>query len=306
MTAPSRRALRLTRQELSLLLITVFWGGTFLIVHLAMAVSGPLFFVGLRFGCAAIVTGALAWPVMRDLTRLELKAGILIGLTIYLGYVLQTWGLQTILSSKSAFITSLYVPIVPLLQWLVLRRMPSVMAWTGVGLAFIGMLLMSDPGDAIAGGLGLGEWLTVISTVAIAAEILLIGGYADQVDARRVTVIQVGVASLLSFATMPLMGEALPAFSWHLVLAAVGLGIASAAIQLTMNWAQKQVSPTRASVIYAAEPVWAGIIGRMVGEHLPPLTLLGGASIVLGVVVSELKPKHRRARIDIGALNDPA
>jgi drug/metabolite transporter (DMT)-like permease len=44
----------------------------------------------------------------------------------------------------------------------------------------------------------------------------------------------------------------------------------------------------------------------MVGEHLPPLTLLGGASIVLGVVVSELKPKHRRARIDIGALNDPA
>lgn len=306
MTAPSRRALRLTRQELSLLLITVFWGGTFLIVHLAMAVSGPLFFVGLRFGCAAIVTGALAWPVMRGLTRLELKAGILIGLTIYLGYVLQTWGLQTILSCKSAFITSLYVPIVPLLQWLVLRRMPSVMAWTGVGLAFIGMLLMSDPGNAVAGGLGLGEWLTVISTVAIAAEILLIGGYADQVDARRVTVIQVGVASLLSFATMPLAGEELPAFSWHLVLAGVGLGIASAVIQLTMNWAQKQVSPTRASVIYAAEPVWAGIIGRMAGEHLPPLALLGGASIVLGVVVSELKPKRRRAPIDIGTVNDPA
>lgn len=306
MTPPSRRALRLTRQELALLLITVFWGGTFLIVHQAMAVSGPLFFVGLRFGCAAIVTAAFAVPVMRGLTRLELKAGFLIGVTIYQGYALQTWGLQTILSSKSAFITSLYVPIVPLLQWLALRKMPSAMAWTGVGLAFLGMMLMSDPGNAIAGGLGLGEWLTVASTIAIAAEILLIGGYADQVDARRVTVVQVGVASLLAFATMPLTGEAVPAFSWHLIFAAVGLGIASAAIQLTMNWAQKQVSPTRASVIYAGEPVWAGIIGRLAGEHLPPLALLGGASIVLGVIVSELKPRRRGARPQIGALHDPA
>jgi len=288
----ARRRLRLTRQEAALLLITVFWGGTFLIVHRAMAVSGPLFFVGLRFGCAAIVTGLLAAPVLRGITRLELKAGLFVGLTIYLGYVLQTWGLQTILSSKSAFITALYVPIVPLLQWLVLRRMPGIMAWLGVTLAFIGMMLMADPGHAVAGGLGLGEWLTVISTVAIAAEIILIGGYADKVDPRRVTVVQVAVASLLAFATMPFLGERMPPFSWMLLFSAVGLGIASAVIQLTMNWAQKQVSPTRASVIYAGEPVWAGIIGRLAGEHLPPLALLGGASIALGVIVSELKPKR--------------
>jgi drug/metabolite transporter (DMT)-like permease len=289
MTAALRHALRPTRQELALILITVFWGGTFLIVHLAMAVSGPLFFVGLRFGIAAIVTAAFAAPILRGVTRREMKAGILVGLTIYLGYVLQTWGLQTILSSKSAFITSLYVPIVPLLQWLVLRRMPGPTAWAGVMLAFIGMVLMSDPGDAVAGGLGIGEWLTVISTVAIAAEIILIGGYADGVDARRVTVIQVSVASLLAFATMPLAHEFVPPFSWRLLFSGVGLGLASAVIQLTMNWAQKQVSPTRASIIYAGEPVWAGIIGRIAGERLPPLALLGGISIALGVLVSELK-----------------
>jgi drug/metabolite transporter (DMT)-like permease len=289
MTAAPRRALRPPRQELALILITVFWGATFLIIHLAMAVSGPLFFVGFRFGIAAIVTGGLAAPILRGVTRQEAKAGILVGLTIYLGYVLQTWGLQTILSSKSAFITSLYVPVVPLLQWLVLRRMPGPMAWAGVGLAFVGMMLISDPGNAVAGGLGIGEWLTVISAVAMAVEIIMIGGFAGRVDARRVTVIQVAVASLLAFATMPLVQEAIPPFSWRLLYSGVGLGLASAVIQLTMNWAQKQVSPTRASVIYAAEPVWAGIIGRFAGERLPPLALLGGASIVLGVLVSELK-----------------
>ncbi|MDB5686555.1 MAG: EamA family transporter [Rhizorhabdus sp.] len=294
MNAVPQRRFGMPRQEVALILITVFWGGSFLIVHRAMAVSGPLFFVGLRFGCAAIVTALLAAPVLRGITRLELKAGFFVGLTIYLGYVLQTWGLQTILSSKSAFITSLYVPIVPLLQWLVLRRMPGIMAWVGVALAFIGMILMADPGDAVGGGLGLGEWLTIISTIAIAAEIILIGGYAERVDARRVTVIQVGVASLLAFATMPFFDEAVPAFSRLLFFSAVGLGIASAVIQFTMNWAQKQVSPTKASVIYAGEPVWAGIIGRMAGEHLPPLALLGGASIALGVIVSELKPRRSR------------
>ncbi|AKF46828.1 Permeases of the drug/metabolite transporter (DMT) superfamily [Pseudomonas syringae pv. syringae B301D] len=56
-----------------------------------------------------------------------------------------------------------------------------------------------------------------------------------------------------------------------------------------MNWAQKSVSPTRATVIYAGEPVWAGIVGRLAGERLPGIALLGAALIVAGVIVSEMK-----------------
>lgn len=67
----------------------------------------------------------------------------------------------------------------------------------------------------------------------------------------------------------------------------------SAIIQLTMNWAQQSISPTRATVIYAGEPVWAGIVGRIAGEILPSLALLGGVLIVAGVLVSELKIKRR-------------
>ncbi|WP_163363461.1 EamA family transporter, partial [Enterobacter cloacae] len=73
----------------------------------------------------------------------------------------------------------------------------------------------------------------------------------------------------------------------------IGLGLASALIQLTMNWAQRSVSPTRATVIYAGEPVWAGIVGRLAGERLPGVALLGGALIVIGVVVSELRVRRR-------------
>ncbi|MGO0765253.1 EamA family transporter, partial [Citrobacter freundii] len=84
--------------------------------------------------------------------------------------------------------------------------------------------------------------------------------------------------------------------STGLLVVALGLGIFSSIIQVTMNWAQRSVSPTRATVIYTGEPVWAGIFGRLAGERLPLLALLGAAFITVGVLVSELKFKKKKAQ----------
>jgi drug/metabolite transporter (DMT)-like permease len=104
-----------------------------------------------------------------------------------------------------------------------------------------------------------------------------------------VTVVQLAVTSLLSFLMVVPTQERIPDFSWLLLCSALGLGMASAAIQVAMNWAQKSVSPTRATLIYAGEPVWAGIVGRIAGERLPAIALLGAGLIVAAVIVSELK-----------------
>ncbi|WP_312972329.1 DMT family transporter [Atlantibacter sp.] len=281
-------------QEALLILITMFWGGTFLAVQYAVTLSDPFFFVGLRFATAALAVGLLSIKSLRGLTRLELKAGVSIGIAIALGYSLQTWGLQTIPSSKSAFITAMYVPLVPLLQWLCLGRMPGLMSWIGVALAFIGLVFLAGP-DGNLLQMGQGEIITLIGAVAIAAEIILISAWAGKVDIKRVTVVQLATASLVSFMMMAPAGESVPPFSTGLLVVALGLGIFSAIIQVTMNWAQRSVSPTRATVIYTGEPVWAGIFGRMAGERLPAIALLGGACIVLGVLVSELKLKKKPA-----------
>ena len=291
---PARLYLRITRQELVLIFITMVWGGTFLVVHRAMAYSGPFFFVGLRFATASLLLACFFWHYLRALTWLEIRAGTMIGLAIAGGYGLQTWGMQTISSSQSAFLTALYVPVVPLLQWLVLRRPPGIMAWLGIALAFSGLVLVAGPQQSgIA--LSAGESATLLSTLAIAAEIILISRYAGQVDVRRVTLVQLLVASACAFLFMIPNGEALPSFSLPLVLSAAGLGAASALIQVTMNWAQRSVSPVRATVIYAGEPVWAGIVGRLAGERLPAAALLGGALIVCGVIVSELRLRRKKA-----------
>jgi len=279
MTAtPSRRfQFKLSKAEAVLVLITMIWGGTFLLVQNAMSVSGPMFFVGLRFAAAACMVGAFSLRHLRGLTLFELRAGAFIGTAIMLGYGLQTVGLQSIPSSQSAFITALYVPFVPLLQWLFMGKRPGLLPSIGIMLAFTGLMLLSGPNGASL-DFSPGEIATLISTVAIAAEIILISSFGGRVDVRRVTVVQLAVTSL-------------PGFSWLLLASALGLGAASAVIQLAMNWAQKSVSPTRATLIYAGEPVWAGIVGRIAGERLPGLALLGGALIVLAVIISEWKPK---------------
>jgi drug/metabolite transporter (DMT)-like permease len=289
----SRYAFSIKPQEAILILITMFWGGTFLAVQYAVTLSDPFFFVGLRFATAAIVVALFSLKTLRGLTMKELQAGVAIGVSIAMGYSLQTWGLQTIPSSKSAFITAMYVPLVPLLQWLCLGRMPGLMSCVGIVLAFIGLIFLAGPGDNLL-AMGPGEIITLIGAVAIAAEIILISAWAGKVDVKRVTVVQLATASIVAFVAMVPAGESVPPMSTGLVVVALGLGIFSAIIQVTMNWAQRSVSPTRATVIYTGEPVWAGIFGRLAGERLPMLALLGAAFIVVGVLVSELKLKKKK------------
>jgi drug/metabolite transporter (DMT)-like permease len=100
---------------------------------------------------------------------------------------------------------------------------------------------------------------------------------------------------------MPVTGEGVPSFSWIWLVAAVGLGAASCLIQLTMNWAQRSVSATRATIIYTGEPVWAGVVGRIAGERIPPLAILGAGLIIAGTLLSELQPR----RADGGTAEDP-
>ncbi|APH46424.1 EamA family transporter [Microbacterium sp. 1.5R] len=288
------RFMSLRRQEVALIAVTAVWGSTFLLVHWAMQHSGPWFFVGIRFLVAGAISIVIFRRALRGIRWRDIGAGVAIGVMIYLGYGLQTVGLQTIDSSTSAFITAMYIPLVPLAQWAVFRKRPPAMAFVGAALAFLGLLLIAGP-DAFALTLGAGEILTLISTLPIAAEIILISVFAGRIDLGRITIIQLLTAGVLGILTMPIVGEGLPEFSWIWVGCAVGLGVASCVIQLTMNWAQKSVSPTRATIIYAGEPVWAAVIGRIAGERLPVAALIGGALVVLGILASELKPVRRRS-----------
>lgn len=277
--------------QLALIFITMIWGASFITVQYGLNFSSPILFVGLRFAAATIAVSLLSLKYLRHFSRYDLLAGAAIGAVIAIGYATQTVGLQSISSSESAFLTALYVPLVPIFMWLCFKQKPHLMTWFGVSLAFVGLVLLT--GNSLGAlHLNFGQIITLIGSIAIAFEIILISYFARRVNLRRVTVLQLGFASFFCFCIAPVLGETqLPHFEWRLIAVLCGLGLASAVIQLVMNWAQRMVDPSQAAIIYAGEPVWAALIGRIAGERLSPLALVGGLCVVMGVIVSEWRPK---------------
>lgn len=281
------------KPEMILILITMIWGGTFLAIHYVLNFTTPMFFVGCRFFVAALILFVFTFKSMNNTSRVDCIAGFLIGVVIAFSYGLQTIGLKTITSSESAFLTALYIPLVPILIWIFYRQRPHLYIWCGVFLAFIGLLLLTGNGFNQI-NFNLGQIFTILSAIGIALEIILISLFASRVNLRNVTVIQLAVASILCFFMMPLVGETkIPPISWQFVIITLGLGFASTLIQFAMNWAQRTVDPSRAAIIYAGEPVWAALFGRLAGERLPILAMIGGVFVILGVLISELKPKPK-------------
>ena len=282
--------------DLALWAVAFVWGGTFLVTRIALeAGSGPFFFVGLRFGAATLATALILRGKLWGATRQDWIAALAIGIPMAAGYLLQTGGLLSVSSSMSAFLTALYVPLVPLIQWLALKRAPQLMSWIGIALAFAGLVVIANPFGA-SFGFGAGEWMTLASAVAFSAEIILIGRYAERIDAGRVAAIDLAIVAVAGFAAMPMASEPFPPLTPVLLMCGIGLGVASAFIQLAMNWAQKTVSPTRATLIYSSEPVFAGALGRMVGERLGVNGWAGAGLILCGVIVSEWRPRRWHPR----------
>jgi drug/metabolite transporter (DMT)-like permease len=277
------------RREALLVFITMLWGGTFLAVHHALQWSGPFGLVAIRFGLAALMLGLFLRGRIRLVTQRELRAGALIGTALFFGYALQCMGLETISSSKSAFLTALYVPMVPLVQWVWQRRAPSATVWVGIALAFAGAVCLADP-TALNWAFGVGEALTLTAALAIAFEIILLSRFAQGCDPIRLAFVQMVYVATLCSGVAVLRGEAVPEPAPVFVLTLVALAAATAFIQFAMNWAQQVVSATRATLIYSLEPVWAGVVGRIAGEQLGPLGLVGGGLIVLGLVVTSRQP----------------
>lgn len=280
--------------ELALVFITLLWGFTFIVVQAALTMSSPMFFVGCRFAAAGFVLLLFSFQLLKNTTWQDVFAGIVVGLTIAIGYGSQTIGLQSILSSESAFITALYVPLVPIIQWISFKKMPRLMTWLGILCAFSGLILLTG-NHSLNLSLSYGQVLTLISAFAVAIEIILIGWFSKRVNTQRVTIIQLSSASFFAFFSIPILGEqfVIPS-SWFFWAIIISIGIATALIQFIMNWAQQFVEPARATIIYAGEPVWAGLIGRIAGERLSTYAIFGTILIFIGVLISDLKFKKTK------------
>jgi drug/metabolite transporter (DMT)-like permease len=280
---------------LALVAVCLAWGSTFIVVKEAVEDMSVVLFLTVRFAIAAVLL-ALIFGLRRPRPpfRPALRGGILAGLLLFSGYIVQTFGLRYTTAAKTGFITALYIPLVPIFGALVYRKAPALSEVFGVALAFTGTALMSISGDLLS--IGPGELLVACCAVAYAFHILVLAHFSRKADVGWLAVTQISTGALLG---LLIFWWAEPVQAHWTARVWVGLGVtsvlATAFAFSAQTWAQKYTTATRTALIFSLEPVFAWLTSYLVaGELLTGRGIVGAALILGGILVAELKPFARR------------
>ena len=284
-----------SRGTFGLLLVSLIWGLTFVAVKPALTAIPPLLFVGLRFALAAVTAAAiLPWlPRSRTLLsrprprRDSLVAGVPLGIIIAGAYAAQCRGLITTTPARSAFITGLNVPLVPIWAWILTRRRPGLFPLLGLLLVLPGLWLLTTPQ---AGSWNPGDFWTLGCALLYALYVVQLTKAGADHDPAGLLVSQLAVTALISLGASLLLEH--PHFHLTWKLAGILVFLAWLATLLT-TWMQIRLQPevgsTRSAILFATEPVFAALFSwALIGERLTAAACAGGGFILAGMVLSEL------------------
>jgi len=281
------RPIRSTRRsELLLLLAVLLWSTTFAIMKESLGSISPALLVLIRFAIASAVVYVLFRRRIAFSWRNLLK-GLAIGIPQYLGFMLQVTGLTMTTASKNAFITALSVVVAPVLSFLFLREKRSWKVVLALILAVNGLWIISFGFTLRIGGMGMGDFLTLLSALAFGVVVFMIHLFSDRDSFYASTFFQlltVAMCSLVySLATKQTF--VVNAVSWPSLLY---LAIFTTVITLLLqNRFQHDVTVAQASVIYSLEPVFATLLAVLfIGEQMGPAILVAGVLMFTASAIS--------------------
>jgi drug/metabolite transporter (DMT)-like permease len=274
-----------TKAEAFLVVVTAIWGCTFVVVKGALADASPLPFLAVRFMLAGLLLLAILGRGQVD--RSTILPGSILGLFLFAGYLLQTWGLIYTTPSKSAFLTGFSVVLVPVIMMLSGFRMGSA-TLVGVVLGLFGIYLLVAPSGMAA--VNRGDILTLAGALSFAVHIVLVGHYTKKFSFLHLVPVQVLVVGLLSLVALPFVPDQTLHLTGRLVGAILVTAVLATGVAFSIqNWAQQYTPAAHTALIFALEPVFAALSSWLViGEHFGGRVLLGSGLILAGMVISEI------------------
>ncbi|MBN1881795.1 MAG: DMT family transporter [Deltaproteobacteria bacterium] len=277
--------------DLSLVLICLFWGTSFILVKMAIMEVDLYYFVFLRFILAVFIVGGLFYRRLPHYNLKILRDGVIMGAALFGAFALQTIGLKYTSASNAGFITGLHVVLVPLMLALIFKRKPALNATMGAVVCAIGLFFLTV-GDTFT--INRGDVWVVLCAVFVGLHVIFTGWFAVRHDVYLLALTQLVTVMVLSLASSFILGEGPVspfALSPFVILVVVVMGIFATAFNFTVQtWAQQYTTPTRAAVIFTMEPVFAAIFAYWWGsEVLGSRGYLGAALILAGIILTEIK-----------------
>ena len=280
--------------ESGLLLIGILWGMGFVTVKIGLnAGMNTFYLMWLRFLGSFVLLSILFRKKIKKVSKDDLKAGVILGIIQYFGYVFQTYGAAHTTVGKNAFFTAINVIIVPYIFWILNKKRPDIFSFSASIICLIGVGIMSLDSNLNFTHLNKGDVMTIISAFFFALQVAYTGYFGRKVHPMNLVLLQMLVGGLLfagtQFATsglrevVPLHGETLMAIIYAVVF--------STAIPMLLQiYCQRLTTATRASILMSTESMFAPIFAFFVlGEIMTLRVALGAVFILFSVVVSETK-----------------
>jgi drug/metabolite transporter (DMT)-like permease len=250
----------------------------------------PVLMTAFRFTITALFFLAFFYRKIFPLPRGAMFKGIVLGLFLFIGFIAQNIGLNYTTASKSAFITSLMVVLVPFIQFIVERKSPTLGNALGIGIVVAGLWLLTSPSGS---EFNMGDALTLVCAILFAIYIVYLNVISRTMNTVQLTFLQSAATALMGI-VVAFGFETIVFRPTASMLVSVGYLTLFATILTTFLHTkyQKDTTPTRAAIIFTIEPVWASSLAYFVlGEQLGWLGAVGGVLIITGILASELSDK---------------
>jgi len=276
---------------LILLFVAAIWGSTFALVKETLPTFGTFALLFLRFGIAALLLWAFCLLRSRRISEAELKNGAILGFFLFVSFAAQTWGLNFTSPTNSAFITGLFVVLVPILSSIILGKIPERKIWLATALAFAGLYLLTGASTHF----NLGDAVTLLSALGYALQIVYGKKYLAGGSTLHLVLVQLAAVALLSGVAMLAFGETPAAYPLPALGAVLFLGLfATLFAQWGQLAAQERLEPSKVVLVLILEPVFAALYSLFFfGESLSAAAIAGAGLMLAGMLASELELKKK-------------
>lgn len=295
------------KADLTLLIVSIFWGSAFVAQRVAGQMGSIYLFNGVRYLLASVVVLPFALRAGWDSSSMGKTANVkmprgqyqwmvIAGFVLFLGSALQQLGVAYTTAGNAGFITSLYVVLVPIVLFVILREKIHWLSILAVGLAGVGAFYLSTGGSF---EVRVGDLIEFGSALFWTLHVIILGKYASNFEAISFSVGQLIVCGLLNLGVGVFVEKSLP-LNVSLLGAIAYTAIFSLGLCYTLQiWAQKHTPPADAALLLSLESVFAVLSGWLfLDEHLTVIQIFGCTLIFVAVLLSQFKEWNLRGKID--------
>lgn len=279
-----------------LLITAMVWGSGFVVTAVALEYLTAHQVMAGRFVLATIILTILFGYKFKKFTRSVMWKGSILGVILYIGFALQTVGLQYTTPSKNAFLTAVNVVIVPIIAYLIYKRRIDRYEIIGSIIAIVGIGFLSLQGTMT---INIGDALSLACAIAFAFDIFYTNLFVKKEDAISLTIVQFMTASLISLISVFIQGDIPRTIETEAMYSIVYLAIFSTTIAyLFQNLAHQYTTATKASILLSTESLFGMILSVIfLHEILTTRMIMGAMLILIAILIAEVKPTFQRQTV---------